>query len=79
MKTLMAGIDLHSNNLVIGLVDAEGKRLLHRKLDCELKKVLELLAPYKEQLHTVAGLGPLLRRGEDRHCDPGTTRKVAAV
>ena len=50
----MAGIDLHSNNLVIGLVDAEGKRLLHRKLDCELKQVLDLLAPYKEQLHNVA-------------------------
>jgi transposase len=54
MKTLMAGIDLHSNNLVIGIVEAEGKRLVHQKLDCQLKKVVQFLAPYKDQLHTVA-------------------------
>src|SRR5258705_4204891 len=50
----MAGIDLHSNNLVIGLIDGEGKRLVHGKLDCELKKVLEFLEPYKERLEKVA-------------------------
>ena len=49
-----AGIDLHSNNLVIGLIDREGKRLVHGKLDCELKKVLEFLEPYKERLEKVA-------------------------
>lgn len=54
MKKVMAGIDLHSNNLVIGLVDLEGKRLGHRKLDCELKKVLEFLAPYKRRLEAIA-------------------------
>ena len=54
MKKVMAGIDLHSNNLVIGIVDSEGKRLLHRKLECELNKVLEFLRPYKEQLQSVA-------------------------
>src|SRR5258705_5737818 len=50
----MAGIDLHSNNLVIGLIDGEGKRLVHGKLDCELKKVLEFREPYKERLEKVA-------------------------
>ena len=50
----MAGIDLHSNNLVTGIVDVDGKRLAHRKLDCELKEVLEFLAPYKERLEKVA-------------------------
>ena len=50
----MAGIDLHSNNLVTGIVDVDGKRLGHRKLDCQLKKVLEFLAPYKERLEKVA-------------------------
>lgn|SRR5215204_2183133 len=50
----MAGIDLHSNNLVTGIMDVDGKRLGYRKLDCELKKVLEFLAPYKERLEKVA-------------------------
>jgi transposase len=50
----MAGIDLHSNNLVTGIMDADGQRLGHRKLDCELKKVLEFLAPYKERLEKIA-------------------------
>jgi transposase len=50
----MAGIDLHSNNLVIGIVDSAGKRLGHRKLECELKGVLEFLAPYRERLEKVA-------------------------
>ena len=54
MKKVMAGIDLHSNNLVIGIVDLEGKRLGQRKVDCELKKVVEFLAPYKKRLEAVA-------------------------
>lgn len=54
MNKVMAGIDLHSNNLVIGMVDSSGKRLGHRKLACELKGVLEFLAPYRERLEKVA-------------------------
>lgn len=54
MKKVMAGIDLHSNNLVIGIVDLEGKRLGQRKLECELKKVVEFLAPYKKRLEAIA-------------------------
>ncbi len=50
----MAGIDLHSNNLVIGLVDEDGQRLGHRKLGCELKPVLEFLQRYKGRLEGVA-------------------------
>jgi len=54
VKKLMAGIDLHSNNLVIGMVDSAGQRVGHRKLDCDLKAVLRFLAPYKERLEKVA-------------------------
>jgi len=54
MTKVMAGIDLHSNNAMVGLIDQEGKRLGHRKLDCELKKIAEVLAPYKERLEGVA-------------------------
>lgn len=50
----MAGIDLHSNNVMIGLIDESGRRLKHQKLDCELKQVVEFLAPHKERLKSVA-------------------------
>jgi transposase len=54
MKDLMAGIDLHSNNIMVGLVDAKGKRLAHQKLPCELPRILEFLAPYKKRLARLA-------------------------
>ena len=54
MKKLIAGIDLHSNNLVIGLMNESGQRLKHRKLDCDLKQVVEFLEPYKPQLKSMA-------------------------
>jgi len=54
MKELMAGMDLHSNNIMVGIVDREGKRLAHQKLPCDLKHVLEFLSPFKERLETLA-------------------------
>lgn len=54
MKDLMAGLDLHSNNIVAALVDLKGSRVAHRKLDCELEAVVEFLAPYRERLDTIA-------------------------
>ena len=53
-KQLMAGIDLHGNNLVIGLVDQDGGRLKHQKLACDLELVDAFLAPYKAQIKSVA-------------------------
>jgi len=53
-EQLMAGIDLHSNNLVIGIVDQNGRRLKHQKLDCNLKQVDDFLSPFKSQLTSVA-------------------------
>src|SRR5215469_12085751 len=53
-KPLMAGIDLHSNNLMIGIVDQSGKRLKHQKVACDLKEVLAVLAPYKSRLKSIA-------------------------
>ena len=54
MKDLMAGLDLHSNNIVAALVDVKGTRVAHRKLDCKLSAVVEFLAPYRERLSTIA-------------------------
>jgi transposase len=50
----MAGLDLHSNNVMIGVINQDGKRVAHRKLDCDLKQVVEFLAPLKPQLQSMA-------------------------
>lgn len=51
---LIAGIDLHGNNLVIGVMNQDGKRLMHRKLDCQPEQVLDFLKPHKAQLQSMA-------------------------
>jgi transposase len=54
MKKVMAGIDVHSNNVVIGLMDMDGKRLANRRVPCELDQVVNCLAPFKKRLERVA-------------------------
>ena len=54
MKKVMAGIDLHSNNLVVGIMDVDGKRVASQKLSCELKEVVAFLSPFKKRLERVA-------------------------
>src|SRR5262252_5291285 len=54
IEKLNAGIDLHSNNLVIGVINQEGKRVTHRKLDCDLQQVSEFLKPLKDRLESLA-------------------------
>lgn len=54
MKKVVAGVDLHSNNVVIGVMDMDGKRVAHQKVPCELKEVVKFLAPYKKRLERVA-------------------------
>lgn len=51
---LIAGIDLHGNNVVIGVINQNGKRLAHRKLDCELSQVVDFLQPLKPRLESMA-------------------------
>lgn len=51
---IMAGIDLHSNNAMVGLVDMEGRRLVHKRVGCELTKLLDVLRPYQERIDTIA-------------------------
>src|SRR6266853_3036567 len=54
MKKVIAGIDLHSNNLVVGIMDQDGKRVGQQKLPCELTAVVKFLAPFKQRLEQVA-------------------------
>lgn len=53
-EPVMAGIDLHSNNLMIGIVDQSGRRLQHQKVACDLKQVTAVLEPYKARLKSLA-------------------------
>src|SRR5215475_8065841 len=54
MTKVMAGIDLHSNNVVIGIMDTDGKRVRSAKVPCELKEIVKVLAPFKKRLERVA-------------------------
>lgn len=53
-EKVVAGIDLHGNNLVIGVINQDGQRLMHRTLECDLKQVTEFLQPFKSQLQSMA-------------------------
>src|SRR5208282_342242 len=45
---------LHSNNLMIGMINQDGMRVAHRKLPCDLNAVEKFLRPYKAQLQSMA-------------------------
>jgi len=45
---------LHSNNVMIGVINQEGKRVVHRKLECDLKQVIGFLEPMKARLASMA-------------------------
>ncbi len=53
-KQVYAGIDLHSNNLVVAIVDKQGRRVGHQKLPCELSEVIAYLKGLKMKVLEVA-------------------------
>jgi len=53
-EKLIAGIDLHSNNVMIGVINQDGKRVAHRKLECDLRQVTQFLEPLKPRLQSMA-------------------------
>ncbi len=48
-----AGIDLHSSNNYIGIMDQDYKRLFSRRLPNSLDKILMVLEPFKPDLKGV--------------------------
>ena len=48
------GIDLHSNNHVLVVIDEEDKRLYEKRLGNDLSQTLKALSPYRETLHGIA-------------------------
>lgn len=50
---LYAGVDLHSNNNYLGIIDQKDKRVHKKKLPNELSKVLRELEPYRGDLEGI--------------------------
>ncbi len=48
------GIDLHSNNQVVVVIDEEDRRLFDKRLNNDLSATIEVLSPYRESLHSIA-------------------------
>ena len=43
---LYGGIDLHSNNCVVVLVDEDSREILRKRIDNDFIKMIALLEPY---------------------------------
>lgn len=48
------GVDLHSNNAVLGIMDEKGKRLFHKRIANDLELVCNALDPFKETIKGIA-------------------------
>ena len=48
------GIDLHSNNHVVVVIDEEDKRVLEKRLSNDLSLTLKALSPYRKSLQGIA-------------------------
>ena len=51
---LYCGIDLHSNNNFVCVIDANDKRLLEQKLENDAAQLLSVLKPYRKRLTGIA-------------------------
>ena len=51
---LYCGIDLHSNNHVVVVIDEEDRRLVEKRVSNSLERTLSLLAPYRQEIAGVA-------------------------
>jgi transposase len=51
--SLYAGIDLHSTNSVLALIDQDGKRLHRKRYPNDLGRILKALEPHKDALDSV--------------------------
>jgi len=51
---LYCGMDLHSNNVVVRVIDTNDKTLYKKKLPCELDIILRALNPHKNSIEGIA-------------------------
>jgi len=50
MRKYFCGLDLHSNNTYIGVMDQDGKRAFQKRVANGMGTILKYLDPFKEQL-----------------------------
>ena len=58
-----SAIDLHSNNNVLVVTDETDRVLVEKRLPNELNRVLELLAPHRDELAGVLSSQPITGTG----------------
>jgi transposase len=46
--------DLHSNNLFVAIIDAQGRRIKDGRLFCELHEIEKFLRPYRSRIVSIA-------------------------
>jgi transposase len=51
---LYAGCDLHANNVLLGIVDHDGKKQFKKRIANDTSKILNELEPFKHQLKAIA-------------------------
>ena len=49
---LYGGIDLHSNNSVVVLVDEDSREVARKRIDNGLSKIIAFLEPYNPKHHS---------------------------
>ncbi len=54
MRQLYAGIDLHSNNNYIGILDKEDTRIYHKRLPNQRDVILAELEPFKQDMASIS-------------------------
>lgn len=52
--TLYAGIDLHSNNSYVCVIDEQDRRILERRFANDAQAMIQALSPYRRELEAVA-------------------------
>jgi len=54
MENYYVGIDLHSTNCYIGIIDQTGKRVFNKRVLNDLKDIMTTLNPFKEKIKDIA-------------------------
>jgi len=54
MNEYYVGIDLHSNNSFIGIIDQDGKKIMNKRVLNKLTDITITLNPFKEKIKGIA-------------------------
>jgi transposase len=52
-RRIIVGMDLHSNNVMCGVINESGQRLKHKRITCDLGKIQTWLDTYNERIETI--------------------------